>query len=493
MQQASIAQELRDQAIAKAMASVQAAAAKAAADPRRPRYHFRPPANWMNDPNGTIYHNGYYHLFYQHNPYGDLWGHMHWGHARSRDLVHWEHLPIALWPSHELGEEHVFSGCAAVTGDGRPMLIYTKVGPGERDRRPANEQWAALGDPDWITWEKHPANPLLSLENHGGPPFEGEWRDPYVFQVAGRTFLVLGGAYDETAAVALYEAEDTSLARWRYHKLLYTEPRRQLRFFECPNFFPVGDTWVLLTSPYRPVEYVTGDFDLAGLTFTPVTRGILDPGYSETSVANFYATNTLYAPDGRCVVLGWVKEWEGGRGWNGCLALPRVMTIGPDRRPRQAPIAELEQLRAAQVSTGAASTAQRDPAAGRVDRRHLAVDRLADPQVEVHLVLDPGNTARSGILFKGSAGDGKSLAISYDRQTLLVDGVPAPLSLAPGEPLDLRIFLDRSVVEVFTTDGRLALTHIMELPLQGIEVEIMAVSGEAFLLSYNRWEMRSIW
>ena len=181
---------LTNPSIEEAMQSVANATAKAATDPTRPVYHFHPPANWMNDPNGTIYHNGWYHLFYQHNPYGDEWGHMHWGHARSADLVKWEHLPIALWPSLETGEEHVFSGCAAVNSDGTPLLIYTSVKSGDHDNRIPNEQWAAIGDADWITWQKHPENPILSLETHGGPTFEKDWRDPFIFTEAGRTFLV---------------------------------------------------------------------------------------------------------------------------------------------------------------------------------------------------------------------------------------------------------------------------------------------------------------
>ena len=96
--------------------------------PYRPTYHFLAPANWMNDPNGPIFYKGEYHLFYQHNPYGDKWGHVHWSHAKSRDLVHWEHLPIALDPSNELGEEHCFSGCC-INNNGVPTIIYTSIGP----------------------------------------------------------------------------------------------------------------------------------------------------------------------------------------------------------------------------------------------------------------------------------------------------------------------------------------------------------------------------
>ena len=224
-------------AIDQAMASLAAASPKAAADPTRPIYHFRPPANWMNDPNGTIYHDGYYHLFYQHNPYGDTWGHIHWGHARSKDLVHWEHLPIALWPSLEQGEEHCFSGCAWINGRGQPMLCYTKVSPDAGETRRPNEQWAALGDEAMILWQKHPANPILQLSTHGGPAFEGSWRDPFIFEEAGRTFMVVGATTGQEATVALYEAADGTLTRWTYRGLLISLPLAELRFFECPNFF----------------------------------------------------------------------------------------------------------------------------------------------------------------------------------------------------------------------------------------------------------------
>jgi beta-fructofuranosidase len=363
------------------------------------------------------------------------------------------------------------------------MLIYTSVGPGERGARPDNEQWAALGDPDWISWEKHPQNPILALDSHGGPALAGDWRDPFIFHAGERTFLVLGGVEGDAALVVLYEAADPSLATWTYRKVLYSEPRRQMRFPECPNFFPVGERWVLLTSPYRPVEYVTGDFDVESLSFTPATRGVLDPGYNQLALANYYATNVLYAPDGRCILLGWVRGFAAGRGWNGCLAIPRVMTIGPDRRPRQHPVAEMEQLRGAHAAAPPIT----------VDSKHMTVDSLAHPHCELRVVLDPGNTARCGLLLRPTGEQGAPLEITHNRHVLLVDGVPAPLSLAPGEPLELRIYLDGSTLELFTGDGRLALTHAVDLPTQGMEVEIIAVSGEAHLCTYDRWEMNSIW
>src|SRR2546421_11696052 len=111
----------------RAMESVSASIPTAAADPERPVYHFHPPANWNNDPNGTIYYRGWHHLFYQFNPAAPRGGNQHWGHARSRDMVNWEHLPIAIRPSPEKGERAIFSGGATLDQQGRPRLFYTSI------------------------------------------------------------------------------------------------------------------------------------------------------------------------------------------------------------------------------------------------------------------------------------------------------------------------------------------------------------------------------
>lgn len=191
--------------LAKATQALQAAIDRAEQDPERPVYHFRPPAQWMNDPNGTIYYRGWHHLFYQLNPFGAEWNHMHWGHARSRDLVNWEHLPIALGPSREKGEEHVFSGGAVPGPDGRPRLFYTSIG--RRDP----EQWMAIPeDEELVHWRKYERNPVLTLAVHGGVRV-AEWRDPFLFTAGGTTFMVCGGnrlARGGAAAVQLYEAAD---------------------------------------------------------------------------------------------------------------------------------------------------------------------------------------------------------------------------------------------------------------------------------------------
>ncbi|MEZ4713652.1 MAG: glycoside hydrolase family 32 protein [Caldilineaceae bacterium] len=467
-------------AIDKAMQSVTAATARADADPTRPLFHFRPPAFWMNDPNGPIYHNGWFHLFYQHNPYGDEWGHMHWGHARSRDLVRWEHLPIALPPSLELGEEHVFSGCAWRNGDGEPLLFYTSVKAGPRESRPPNEQWAARPlDADLITWEKHPANPILALETHGGPHFDSEWRDPFIFAEAGRTFMVVGGDVEDVAGVGLYEAADASLLKWHYRGLLVQTTKDKLRFYECPNFVKVDGKWILLTSPYRQIEYMVGDFDLETLTFTVEQEGVLDPGFSD--VPNFYASNILFDEAGRCILLGWVRGFAKERGWNGALALPRILSIGDDGHPRQQPIPELAQLRGPVTDFGAHQLCD-----------DSAVEYTsAAPSVEVEATLKLSKSADVGLVLNGQPlveyraieGQGK----------LNVADTEVALPLNEDGLLKLQVFIDRSVVELFANDGQIAVTRIIDTPTDRCQLKFYSRGPSCEVRALRVWQMQSAW
>lgn len=480
--------QITNSAIERAMQSVAEAIPKAESDPTRPVFHFCPPANWMNDPNGTIYHNGYYHLFYQHNPYGDGWDHMHWGHARSKDLLHWEHLPIGLWPSLELGEGHCFSGCAAVGPNDQPMLIYTKVSPLQQDRtkQEDNEQWLALGDSDWTTWEKWAGNPLLSSGGEGAPRFKSGWRDPYIFEAAGRTFLVLGAEQEETQEVALYEATDESLMRWEYCGPLVQTPTREGFFYECPNFINLGEKWALLTSPYDLVDYVIGTFDVDTLTFTPETTGIIDHGLGYTDhltktgeQPNWYASNTLYDPDGRCILLGWLRGFASGRGWNGALALPRVMTLGSDNRPRIVPLPELSNLRVN------ALTHQTDLTVNGIHKLELQGDTL-----EIKVRLEMGRAQKAGINLRCADDGEEGVPVSFDGQNLHVAGTVVPFELNQDESqLALHIFIDKSVMEVFVNDGRACITRVIYPPAGDLGVALFAEGGDAVASVVEVWEV----
>jgi beta-fructofuranosidase len=462
-------------AITRAMQSVAEAIPRAEADPARPVYHFHPPAQWMNDPNGTLFHNGYYHVFYQHNPYGDAWGHMHWGHTKSKDLVHWEQLPIALWPSEELGEGHCFSGCAHINGEGRPIAIYTKVPP--KPEVGSQQQWAALGDPDLITWEKHPKNPILDLETQGGPKFGGSWRDPFVFEEAGRTFLILGADLGEEAVIPIYEAKDKTLASWQYKGIFFRLPKTDVQFFECPNFARLGDKWILYCSPYRPVEYFVGAFDLATLTFKPSLRGRVDQS------DQYYATNLAWDDKGRCVQFGWVRGFKDGMGWNGCLALPRILSLGPDGRPVQQPAPELESLRGKHVSfSGISLTSE-----GRV------LDQIKGDILEILATFLPGDAKVYGLKVRRSEDGANAITIRREGTVLDVAGVKVALSTKETEaPLNLHVFLDKSVMEVFVDGGRACVTRVHYPGEEDLGVELFAEEGKATVKSIDVYEMRPI-
>ncbi|MEM7030320.1 MAG: glycoside hydrolase family 32 protein [Chloroflexota bacterium] len=474
-------------AIEKAMASVAAATAKAEADPTRPLYHFRPPANWMNDPNGPIYHNGYYHLFYQHNPYGDGWEHMHWGHTRSTDLVNWEHLPIALSPSLDQGEDHCFSGCAWHNGNGEPMLFYTSVARADQPHARPNEQWAVTCDDDMIVFEKHPSNPILSLENQGGPDFKGPWRDPFIFSEAGRTFLVIGADTEDTAMVALYEANDNSLTAWTYRGLIHQAPKSEVKFFECPNFCKVDGKWILITAPYRRLEYIVGDFDLDTLTFTPENDGILDHGFTADPKAlgygsnvEYYASNIVFDDRGRCILLGWVRGFQAERGWNGCLAIPRLLSIGVDGHPRQMPVPAMTQLR------GPSRFVQDLD----ISKTPHVLDGFASDTAEIEMTFSSSDSVTLQV--RRSEDGSRAITIHSTPDTLDVAGTQVPIS-ASTDNRTLRVFLDKSVLEVYLDDGSVAVTRVLYPETQDLGVAISSSNGEATIKALNVWQMQSIW
>ena len=271
--------------------SVARAAERVKDDPNRPAFHFLPPANWNNDPNGTLFYNGYYHLFYQHNPYADSWDWMHWGHARSKDLVQWEHLPIALWPSVERGENHCFSGSGFIKDNGKPILFYTSIG----HENP--EHWAAVPvDNKLKRWEKHPANPIVVMEDHGAQFIE-DWRDPFLFREAGGTYMVIGGhPRGGKGSIMMYKALNEELTEWEYLGVPFSGEENN---WECPNFFKIDEKYVLIYSPHGKVEYYTGTMDFDKVTFTPEYHGIIDNGI--TGIITLQTRFRKMKADGYCL------------------------------------------------------------------------------------------------------------------------------------------------------------------------------------------------
>jgi beta-fructofuranosidase len=457
----------------------------------KPIFHITAPANWINDPNGPIFHNGFYHMFYQHNPYGDKWGHMHWGHVRSRDLLKWEHQPIALWPSLETGEEHVFSGCATTNPKGQPVIFYTSIKKGKSATDFA-EQWAAIGDNDLITWQKHPANPILTEALHGDTKIY-DWRDPFIFHHRARTFMVLGGNFNRgkggQAVVLLYEATNKDLTKWKYHGVLFTHPDPGVPNIECPNFFALGDKFVLIISPHGKVQYFVGDFDLATYKFTFQKRGLIDAS------GTYYAPNTLlHSPltnHPSPIIWGWLRGFKEGLGWNGCLSLPRTLTLTPDRDLAQAPHPQLTKLRTKETKLAPPEGVPFEPGTNSIAGDMSSTIELA---AEIRwLPLPRGEGQGEGQTRSQGEGGNSGLTLRVIRHAdskHAVNFTAEELGLRNGTN-NLRLFVDRSVVELFANDRRCA-SRI--LPGAGdIEPQIILPAGAAELHNTTLWHIPSIW
>jgi beta-fructofuranosidase len=277
----------------------------------RPRYHYAAPENWLNDPNGIIYRNGYYHLFYQYNPYEAVWGNIAWGHARSKDLVHWETLPSAISPTPDSPDEHgIWSGCTLVH-NGEVYAFYTGVAGHNQTVCMAKSR-----DKDLITWEKYEGNPILAAPTD---EFNGcGFRDPYIWKDGDVWKMVIGaGVPNGAEAVLLYQSSD--LFNWQYLSPLIVSDAQNPDVYECPNFFPLGDKWVLLVSVMSEarVDYFVGLF--WNNHFVIETHGTI-------AGAPFFAPYT-FEQGGRRLMIGWLREMRPveehkAAGWAGAMTIP---------------------------------------------------------------------------------------------------------------------------------------------------------------------------
>ncbi len=469
-----LAADTRNADIAKAMKSDLAAVPKAESDHARPVYHFRPPANWNNDPNGTIWYKGWHHLFYQHNPYEAKWGHMHWGHARSRDLVNWEHLPIALSPSLDNGELHVYSGSAIIAQDGRPRLIYTSIG--KRDP----EQWLAEPiDDELITWRKFAGNPVMKISMHGDRKI-ADWRDPFLFREGGKTYIVCGGNMSArkrggTSAVQLYEATNADLTGWKYRGPVFEHRDAETVNIECPNLFKLGPKWVLLTSPHKPCEYFVGDLDLTRGKFTPDTHGVLDPGSS-------YASNISFDENGQCILWLWGRtETDPAKGWNSCMVMPRVLSLDSSGFLRQNPAPNFQALRGEGIAAKSAALTETPLSLG---------PEIAGDCLEIEAEFTASGATSVGLRVRCD-GSGVGTDVSFSPRDGILSAGKVKKLLGTAQPLRLRIFLDKRVMEIYANDGEAAIFTNVDAASNDSGIQAFAKGGAGRLESLKAWPMKA--
>lgn len=467
----------------------------------RPTYHFLPSKNWMNDPNGPIYYNGYYHLFYQYNPNGSEWGDIHWGHARSHDLIHWEHLPIALSPSYDRGEHHCFSGCTVLDGT-TPTIFYTSVGGDERNHVTGAEQWVATTKDDMITWDKPERNPILKPDIHGDLDIR-EWRDPFVWKEADYWYMVLGGQHEGKGCVLLYKSTD--LNSWEFINILYKDTG-DISVCECPNFFKLGEHYVLVFSPihqdgHGEVIYITGTWN-SDLTFTPLYRDTLD----HSGIEGYYAPTSFVDEHGRRILLGWITEESRGNflahaDWAGVQAIPRVLSLSNTHRLEMKPVDTIQQLRTHHVNYNNVTINRSDEwvpeAAGQAlelianiecaeKQGSFSIQLLQSPdkEEETELYIDPIRGTFDLIRQKSSLSNStskKTLSGRFDRSTT--------------NHLKVHVLLDHSVIEIFINNTSCLATRVYPTLQTSNQISITNNDNSHHLKidSLNIWNLASIW
>lgn len=422
----------------------------------RPQFHFSQKLGWNNDPNGMVYYDGEWHLFFQHNPYGWKWGNMHWGHAVSRDLLHWKQLPIAIYNKRR--GDWAFSGSAVVdennTGGwqtGKEKVIvaaWTSTGRGE---------CIAYSNDRGRTFTEYAGNPVVK---HRG-------RDPkLVWYAPGKHWVM--AVYDESKAtgraIAFYTSKD--LKSWTLRSKLKG-------YFECPELFelPVdGDRtntrWVVLAADAR---YAIGRFD--GKTFTP-----LHTGKHRVHYGNYYASQTFSnAPDGRRIQIGWARIAMPGMPFNQTFSFPHELTLRTTKdgiRLFAEPVKEIAKLHKQQ------RTARNKP-------------------------LTPGKPAGvkvAGDLFDIRAtfkiGTAKTVGIDVGGNRVVYDTGKHTLNGAKLEPVDgkvtVQVLVDRPMLEICGNRGRVFITSPRGRKGNVSAINAFATGGDAVLLKLDAYELKSI-
>ena len=484
-------------------------------DPFRPQFHFTPAQNWMNDPNGLVFYKGEYHLFYQYNPFGNVWGHMSWGHAVSRDLVYWDRLPLAL------AEENgvmIFSGSGVVDKRNSSGLCQSKdpadpsclIAIYTGNSQSGQTQNIAASNDRGRTWTKYPGNPVIDLKMK-------DHRDPKVIWFEPGKKWVMVTVLAREKKVRFFGSTD--LKNWQ--ALSDFGPAGNVAgVWECPDMFPLAVTgepgqerWVLVVSlnPGNPAggsgtQYFVGRFD--GTHFVNENSGDqprwVDFGKDSYAIQSY---SDIPASDGRRLAISWLTNWqyagkEPTSPWRTAQSIPKVIQlrrVQKELRLMQQPVAELTRLRT--------EPHKLDGSTVEALNRAIQSQSVRGDCYEMLVEFQPGSAAQAGVRLRKGASEETVVGWQRTPAQVYVDRTRSgdvsfdenfpgrhAAPLLPGTTsLALHIFVDRSSVEVFVNDGESVISERIFPSPKSTGIEFFSTGGDAKVKTAQIWQLKSIW
>lgn len=471
-------------------------------DEVRPAYHVTGNIGWINDPNGFSIYKGEYHLFFQYHPYSTHWGPMYWGHVKTRDFIHWERLPAALAPDSDMDRDGCFSGSAIELPDGRQLLMYTGVYSVRRsDGYLQNMQHQCLAVGDGVNYEKYGDNPVLDAGDlpDGGSAID--FRDPKIWKDGDTYYAVIGNrSADDSGAILLFESPDAF--HWKFTSVVDRSRNEYGKMWECPDFFPLDEKWVLLTSPQEMQTIGTefhagngtvcliGAYDRKTHEFDRESVQTIDYGL------DFYAPQTLEALDGRRIMIGWMQNWSTCScqpkdvQFFGIMTIPRELHV-KNNRLIQSPVRELEQYYGRKTVYQNVRISEETSLSG-ISGRILDMTVTIRPADENGYRWFKINVAKDGKCTSFIRYKPESNMLRVDRSH---GGFPYDIvntrdfMVRPDNgQIKLRVLLDRYSMEVFVNDGEQAASSILYTPVtaEGITFE----ADGAVLMDVEKYDLK---
>ncbi len=490
------------------------------AEQYRPQVHFSPPFGWMNDPNGMVFFEGEYHLFYQYYPDSTVWGPMHWGHAISTDLMHWENLPIALYPD-SLG--FIFSGSAVIDvnntsgfgKEGKPAMvaIFTlhDMAGQKAGKQNIESQGIAYSIDKGRTWTKYEKNPVL--KNPGTLDF----RDPKVsWNKEAQKWIMTLAVGDH---VCFYSS--ANLKEWSLESEFGKGIGAHGGVWECPDLFqlPVSGKadqkkWVLIVNinPGGPnggsaTQYFVGEFDGHKFVNESTDTQWADQGKDNYATVTF---SNIPESDGRCISIGWMSNWQYANVvptgvWRSAMTLPRELKLISENNKYimiSEPVKEIQVLRErkTELKSGVIT--------GKLELDSQISESLLPVELDLKFSL-PATDASTDFGLELYNSKGENLLIGYDKTKGVFyinrtnagnsdfskdfSGVHTSPCLLNGSAVEMHLILDAASVELFAMRGKVAMTEIYFPTEEFSGIRLYSKNGNVQLDSGTAYKLNSIW